>query len=505
VKNCFKQGILAALLLLSFVFSVFPYGLVLNKTESKSLAVTGDTVTFCLSIIPEKITAGAKADIIWVIDTSESMTDAISAVQNNVTDFTAELAANYVDYRQGLVSFRDIYDGIPADQDLNFGFASSDAQFLSWIGSLYAYGGGDPPESGLDALVDASSAVWRPGASRIMILVTDAPVKCWEDGNGALSMTATAAALVAEGVNVYPICIDQTSYNGNPKKLAALTGGIWLDYYATVDEWQTFFDTITANTGSYTNVTVTDTLPAGLTLIDSACGAAITGSQLSWNIASVLSSGTYSVCCFKAVVSSAFDGCVTNTAYISGDGIPLAGSDSVLICYPTPTPTFTATRTATPTRTITSTATVTETRTVTCTRTITATLTLTLTRTYTPTVTPTRTVTCTRTITPTSTITPVPLLLSLKGSFPNPFTFNSRIVYWLSRNADMEIKIFTVSGELVLQSAGIKATAGNNSFAWDGLNNSGRQVSSGVFIYELTATTELDEKQSALSKCACIR
>jgi hypothetical protein len=379
------------------------------------------------------------------------------------------------------------------------------------VNSLYAYGGGDPPESGLDALVDASGVSWRSGVSKIMILVTDAPVKCWDDGNGNLHMAATAASFVAQGINVYPICKDQPLYKGNPKTLAALTGGAWLDYYATVAGWQAFFDIITANTGSYTNVTVTDTLPPELDLIDGACGAEISGNQLSWHIASLLSNSDYSLCCFLTRVNSSFEGCVSNTAYVSADGIPLTASNTRLICYPTPTPTFTVTRTSTPSLTVTFTFTVTQTRTITSSRTMTPTLTLTLTRTDTPTFTATRTITSTSTITPTVTVTltatrtPVPLLLKLKGSYPNPFTADTRIVYWLSRNADMEIKIFTVSGETARQYTGIKAEAGNSSFLWDGLNSAGKQVASGVYIYRLTATTELNETQTGISKCARVR
>lgn len=140
----------------------------------------------------------------------------------------------------------------------------------------------------------------------------------------------------------------------------------------------------------------------------------------------------------------------------------------------------------------------------TVTPTITATPTKTLTPTLTVTLTPT--ITLTDTITPTFTQTPVPLLLTLKGNYPNPFTYyGTQIIYNLTRDADVKIKIFTVSGETVLLKEGIKGAKGNNDFYWYGLNKAQKEVSSGVYIYMITASTERGERQTRTSKCACVQ
>jgi hypothetical protein len=579
-------------LILIFVFSApaiaLPYGLALSKTSGKTSATIGDTVTFCLSIIPQDVSYSAKADIMWVIDVTASMGGSVlNTIKNNISYFTGELESSSVDYRQGLLSYRDTYTHMTYDADVNYGFASTDSQFLTWVDNLTAYGGGDTPESGLDALADAAdNNTWRSGASKMLVLITDTRVKCIDDSNGSLSMTYTAAALYSDGFSIYPISYDWTIYGGNPKRLASLTGGTWLNLTATADEWASFLDSLLSDTGRYYNVTVTDTLPSALSFAGSACDASINGNLAAWDMTYIPAGNTYTVCCFTAYVNSAFSGCVYNTAYVYADGVSLTASNTTRLCYisPTVTKTITLTRTSTPTFTMTPTATLTftptfsptcpgtytatatstptysetstytitrtptftptctgtptssatasptysrtssytVTRTTTSTATITVTATYSPTGTFTPTVTPTSTATCTGTPTYTVTISPtvtptpmttptptptpdIPLMLELKGSFPNPFSMDTDIVYWLSRDADVRIKIFTVSGEVVKQAAGIAGHAGYNSFYWDGRNNSGKETASGVFIYKITASTATQGERSVISKCACVK
>lgn len=161
------------------------------------------------------------------------------------------------------------------------------------------------------------------------------------------------------------------------------------------------------------------------------------------------------------------------------------------------TPTITRTHTVSPTITETSTITETATPTFTDTMTATPTATRTVTRTCTP--------TFTFTVTPTRTPTPKPLELELKGNYPNPFTADTNIIFWLQRDATVDVDIYTVTGELVLACRGISGMEGDNSFYWNGRNKRNVPVASGVFLYRITATTERDEKKTGISKCACLK
>ena len=76
----------------------------------------------------------------------------------------------------------------------------------------------------------------------------------------------------------------------------------------------------------------------------------------------------------------------------------------------------------------------------------------------------------------------------LYQNYPNPFNPETTIRYRLDKNSHVEVTIFTVSGQHVktlirkLQSPGIY------SVNWDGRDERGKPVSSGIYVYRLTAS-----------------
>lgn len=185
----------------------------------------------------------------------------------------------------------------------------------------------------------------------------------------------------------------------------------------------------------------------------------------------------------------------------------------------TPTATVTPTNTCTPTITLTRTSTFTATPTVTATPTDTPPYTHTITRTHTATptnsmtytVTPTQTITnthtntATKTMTPTPTATLIPFIMAHEGPFPNPFQNDTDVVFWLSRDANIRVKIFTVSGEVVREVTDIQGEKGYNRFYWDSLNRTGKRVASGVYIYIIFASTVYGENARVTDKVTCVR
>ncbi|PKL92030.1 MAG: hypothetical protein CVV21_04595 [Candidatus Goldiibacteriota bacterium HGW-Goldbacteria-1] len=87
--------------------AAFSGPLTLNKSIEPSVGFIGDTVTVCLEI--EASASVPKADIVWVIDISGSMSTGITNIKNNISHMTNLLAAEGIDYRQGLVTYSDIY------------------------------------------------------------------------------------------------------------------------------------------------------------------------------------------------------------------------------------------------------------------------------------------------------------------------------------------------------------------------------------------------------------
>ena len=141
------------------------------------------------------------ADIVFLVDVSGSMSPCIDALRRNIEAFIdslsqgdANAAAPVRDWRGKVVGYRDIEaaqaEGLPWIVDNSF---VRDAGALkAQLGTLQANGGGDEPESLLDALYTIASmeavpkgsqtedpAKWRyrSDAARVVVVFTDASFK----------------------------------------------------------------------------------------------------------------------------------------------------------------------------------------------------------------------------------------------------------------------------------------------------------------------------------------
>jgi hypothetical protein len=181
-------------------------------------------------------------------------------------------------------------------------------------------------------------------------------------------------------------------------------------------------------------------------------------------------------------------------------------SESPSFSYsPTPTPTLTITSTPSASPTVTCTPTQTETPTVTATGTITPTFTISETFSMTATFSASPTFSPTRTITPTFTPTPIPLLLKLLPANPDPAGTEAWLPYHLSTDAEVDIQVWTVSGERVRGWDAGWRLAGYREERWDLQNEAGNAVGSGVFIYRIRAVSAYNETKQDFSKCAVAR
>ncbi|MCD4650467.1 MAG: T9SS type A sorting domain-containing protein [Candidatus Cloacimonetes bacterium] len=81
----------------------------------------------------------------------------------------------------------------------------------------------------------------------------------------------------------------------------------------------------------------------------------------------------------------------------------------------------------------------------------------------------------------------VPAVTELHCNYPNPFNPETTIAFSLKQNADVRLKVYNIRGELVKTLADKPMEAGSHSITWRGQNNSGKQVSSGVYFYRLDA------------------
>ncbi len=96
------------------------------------------------------------------------------------------------------------------------------------------------------------------------------------------------------------------------------------------------------------------------------------------------------------------------------------------------------------------------------------------------------------------------LVLKPEVTVPNPTDGPTTIIYSLSVKADVTIKIFTVSGELIRTIDKINGVKGINKTFWDGLTDYNQKAASGVYIYKIEAVSG-SEKKHAFSKLAVTR
>ena len=86
----------------------------------------------------------------------------------------------------------------------------------------------------------------------------------------------------------------------------------------------------------------------------------------------------------------------------------------------------------------------------------------------------------------------IPKETSLLPNYPNPFNPETWIPYQLSEPAEVTLHIYAVNGRLIRtlalghQPAGMYQSK-NQAAYWDGKNEVGEPVASGVYFYTLTA------------------
>ena len=76
-----------------------------------------------------------------------------------------------------------------------------------------------------------------------------------------------------------------------------------------------------------------------------------------------------------------------------------------------------------------------------------------------------------------------PLNAGFRPNYPNPFNPSTTIKFSVSRAADVNISVFSSTGELVATLASGNVLPGNYSAKWDATN-----VASGMYFYRMTAT-----------------
>ncbi len=88
-----------------------------------------------------------------------------------------------------------------------------------------------------------------------------------------------------------------------------------------------------------------------------------------------------------------------------------------------------------------------------------------------------------------------PLAFSLSQNYPNPFNPVTTIDYSIAGKTQVGLVIFDVSGRRVRTLVREKQLPGGYSVVWDGRNDGGRPVATGIYFYRLTAGRNIKIKK----------
>ncbi|MDZ7362990.1 MAG: T9SS type A sorting domain-containing protein [candidate division KSB1 bacterium] len=79
----------------------------------------------------------------------------------------------------------------------------------------------------------------------------------------------------------------------------------------------------------------------------------------------------------------------------------------------------------------------------------------------------------------------MPLSFELARNYPNPFNPSTMTKYELPQQVEVKLVIFDVLGRRVRTLVNQRQPAGRYTLTWDGRNEQGQVLASGVYIYQL--------------------
>jgi flagellar hook assembly protein FlgD len=73
----------------------------------------------------------------------------------------------------------------------------------------------------------------------------------------------------------------------------------------------------------------------------------------------------------------------------------------------------------------------------------------------------------------------------LQNNYPNPLNPSTTIRFGLAESVDVNLQIYNVNGQLIKSLESGVCEAGFHEAVWNGDDNNGKNVSSGIYFYKL--------------------
>src|ERR1700677_1194739 len=162
------------------------------------------------------------------------MNPVITGTRSGISDFARQIGKQNIDARIGMLGFRDIEDDdATGDAFVVFQFQDGDGkifkkdhrqfemlmkemkdnkkdiftkdykEFARLVERLRASGGGDIPESSVQALLHAAGQGFRPDSSKVIVFITDAPPKKMHFGKKTENVADAVKALVGVKIDQF--------------------------------------------------------------------------------------------------------------------------------------------------------------------------------------------------------------------------------------------------------------------------------------------------------------
>lgn len=94
----------------------------------------------------------------------------------------------------------------------------------------------------------------------------------------------------------------------------------------------------------------------------------------------------------------------------------------------------------------------------------------------------------------------LPVVTELKGNYPNPFNPSTTIRFGMREAGKVKIDVYNVLGQKVRTLVNDNLGAGNHSVVWNGTDDRGRNVASGIYFYRMNTGSYSSTKKMLMMK-----
>jgi len=88
--------------------------------------------------------------------------------------------------------------------------------------------------------------------------------------------------------------------------------------------------------------------------------------------------------------------------------------------------------------------------------------------------------------------------IELQQNYPNPFNPTTTVAYSVPERCNVALKIYDVSGKCVARLVDKEQEKGSYTVAWNGKDETGNSMASGIYLYRLSAGNQTIAKKMVL-------